>query len=100
MTILIAILVLSFACVKLQHVFKRYNPNMSSYNKKLESGEKISLGGNGPRVAFSIEDYYTPIELKDDPRYVKWMFRVFKKIENKMNVEILPFHKCKEEDFA
>ena len=35
------------------------------------------------RVAVSIEDYYGVIKLKDDPKYVKWIFRIYGKKNNK-----------------
>ena len=31
------------------------------------------------RIAVTIEDYYSPRELKTDPRYVKWIFRLYGK---------------------
>ena len=52
------------------------------------------------RIAVTIEDYYSPRELKIDPKYVKWIFRMYGKRNGVWWQELLPYHVCTEEDYA
>ena len=38
--------------------------------------------------------------MKDDPRYVKYLVRIFGKKEGKEYEKFIPFHKCTDEDWA
>ena len=59
----------------------------------------MNLQENGVRFAFGIEGFLDK-ELKDDPRYVKWIVRTFTKVGiDKKTERILPYHRCTEEDF-
>ena len=51
---------------------------MSSYYKDNahEEGFKFNLSENNFRLAVTIEDYYPPRQMKSDPQFVKWMFRI------------------------
>ena len=51
---------------------------MSSYFKENAhaSDFKLNLNEEKFRIAVTIEDYYPPIALKNDPKYVKWFFRL------------------------
>ena len=98
-TILIAFVVFAFTLVKFTHFMERHNPNMSSYSKQIEIGDSLNFGQANTRIAFAIEDYYDPIELKDDDRYVRWVVRMFGKKDDVTYHELLPFHRCTEEDF-
>ena len=40
---------------------------------------KFNLKEKNFRLAVSIEDYFAPRRLKDDPKYVKWIFRLYGK---------------------
>ena len=39
----------------------------------------MHIGESRQRIAFTVEDYFEPIELKNSPKYVKWIFRVLTK---------------------
>ena len=51
------------------------------------------------RVAFAFEGFRDKI-LKDDPKFVKWIFRVYGRENGVEYEELLPYHRCKEEDYA
>ena len=51
------------------------------------------------RIAFSFEGYLDEV-LKVDPRYVKWIFRIWGAKNNEKYERILPYHKCTPEDYA
>ena len=49
-------------------------------------------------MAFAFEGYREN-DLKNDPRYVKWIFRLYGSKDNVEFERILPHHICMEEDF-
>ena len=51
------------------------------------------------RIAFAFEGY-RDLELKDNPRYVRWIFRVYSKVKGVEKERILSHHKCTEEEYA
>lgn len=58
----------------------------------------ITLNDINYRVAFGVFGYLDG-ELKNDPRYVKWIIR-HRGTKNGVNFEkILPYHKCDYNDF-
>ena len=60
--------------------------------------EVLSLKEINFKIAFSVEGYVER-EVKDDPRYVKYLVRTFGKKDGKEFEQILPYHKCIEEDW-
>ena len=51
----------------------------------------VNLNEIGFRVAFTLENYLTN-EVVNDPRYIKWIARMYKKVDGVYSEEILPFH--------
>ena len=60
---------------------------------------QYDLVENDFKIAFAIQGFQTK-DLKDDPRYVKWIFRIYGKKDEVEYEEILPYHKCTESDYA
>ena len=50
------------------------------------------------RLAFSVEGYHLR-DLKDDPRYVKYLVRLFGVDGNREYEQVLDFHKCTDLDW-
>ena len=67
-----------YALLKYLHLITRHNPDVSYYYdwNALKEGEVINLNDINFKIAVTIEDYNSPRKRKDDPRYVKWMFRL------------------------
>ena len=59
----------------------------------------LNLNEKKFRFAISIEDYHGIKKLKNDPEYVKWLFREYGKRNGKWYQRIIPHHKCTDEDF-
>ena len=77
-TVIIALLVFLYASLKFTHLTTRYNPQMSSYFSDLEDDEVLDMAEETDfMIAFSIEDFHKPRQLKNDPKYVKWIFRMY-----------------------
>ena len=51
------------------------------------------------RIAFAFEGF-RDLELKDDPRYVRWIFRQYYKSGGEEKERLLSHHKCTDEDYA
>ena len=77
-TILICTVVLMYAGLKFSHLMDKHNPVMSSYYKEdyYANGEAVNLSERNFRMAVSVENLYGSFKLKDDERYVKWLFRL------------------------
>ena len=59
----------------------------------------FNLNDRNFRIAFTFEQYTTK-KLMNDPRYVRWIFRIAGTQDNVYNERILPYHKCTDEDYA
>ena len=69
-----------YATIKCTHLLTKHNPNISQFLKVDEMLETpINLNEYKFRIAFSIENYYGDLEQKNDPRYVKYIFRKYGK---------------------
>mmetsp|Transcript_31913 Transcript_31913/g.39629 ORF Transcript_31913/g.39629 Transcript_31913/m.39629 type:complete len:121 (-) Transcript_31913:819-1181(-) len=96
----ILFVILIYGALKLVMLVSRANPNVSTYLEQnfFDSSERMNLKERGVRFAFGIEGFLDK-ELKNDPRYVKTLFRLWGKREGQAYEKILPFHKCTAEDF-
>ena len=99
-TFIVVIITLTYGSMKLLHLVNRHNPNVSEatqldfYNFE----EVLSLKEIDFKFAFSVEGYHDR-EVKDDPRYVKYLVRTYGRKDGKEMENILPYHKCTEEDW-
>ena len=99
-TLIIFVVLLVFGGLKFEQLLARKNPNLRSYTKDLDVDETLNLSERKFRMAFSIEPYYAPFELKNDPDYVRWVFQLWGKKDGISYEKILPYHLCTEEDYA
>ena len=79
MTVAVATVVLMYSIIRFEHMISKYNPEINDYYIDITKGQEANLNEINYRIAFTIEDYYAPRQIKDDERYVKWVFRVFGK---------------------
>lgn len=99
-TFLILVTTLSYGALKFYHLLTNHNANVTSVLETdvFDFTETTNLHDIGFRVAFSVRGYNTQ-ELKDDPRYVKYLIRMFGKKDGKEFERLLPYHKCTDEDW-
>ena len=78
MTCAILIVISIYASIKLIQLFDKHNPNVSQIHEKdvHDMNDRISLNDINFRFAFSFEGYHSR-EMKNDPRYVKYLVRIF-----------------------
>ena len=98
-TSIVFIVGLAFAVQKFLTLMEKKDVLVTSHWKfgAMEGNEMVNLNEIGFRVAFTMENYLTK-EPKNDPRYVKWIVRMYKKTDGVFSEDILPFHKCTWDD--
>ena len=91
---------LSYGAVKLTHVINKHNPFISEITEKNFYGNdyKLDLNAIKFKQAFTIEGFQDR-EIKDDPRYIKLISRMYGFKDGVEFQEMIPIHKCKEEDW-
>ena len=62
------------------------------------SDDVVNLNKINFRIAFTVEGYLDQ-KRKDDPRFVKYLIRVYGKKEGKAFERLVPYHECTVEDF-
>ena len=74
-----------YSGLKFEQLISRHNPTMSSYYKMNEysNGQAINLRELNFKMAVTVENFNSPKKQKNDPRYVKWIFRMYGKREGK-----------------
>ena len=92
--------VLAYTMIKTQHLVSGANPVISStiIPEHYSPLEKFYLRDAGVRVAFSVEGFIDR-QNKNDPRYVKWLVRLFGTNQGIEYEKILPYHECTEADY-
>ena len=88
-----------YATIRFEHLISRYNPNINDYYVDIEEGRNANLNDLNFRIAFNVEDFQAPHQLKDDEKYVRWVFRLYGKKDNVAFEQNLPYHKCSTEDY-
>ena len=98
---IIFIIVFLYAVTKFIDLEAKNNPNVSFFVKEGHfDGEEINLTERGFRIAYAVEGLYPPQALKDDPAYVKWIFRVRTKTDGAPTVsKQISHHKCTDADY-
>ena len=100
-TICILIMTLAYTGTKAIELRERAHPIIVQNTRKGEIGADVTVKVNeiGFRMAFSLENYLTR-DTVDDPRYIKWLVRMYGRNNGEWYEEILPYHKCTPEDYS
>ena len=96
----IVMVMMLYGAIKLVQLLSKTNPNISSYVEQnyFDSSEVIDMKDKKIRFAFGMEGFLDK-ELKNDPRYVKNLVRMWGKKEGVAYEKLIPFHRCTEKDF-
>ena len=77
-TLILFLTVIMYGALKFSDLITKPNPYISSYFKDEELNAKpLNLNEHNFRIAFTVESYLSPYKQKIDPRYVKYIFRMF-----------------------
>ena len=92
--------VFMYGTLKFSHLITKHNPQISSYLKENEmSGVSLNINEKKYRIAFTIESYMSPKKQKSDPRFVKYLFRLYGKRNGKEYEKVLTYHNCTDADY-
>ena len=93
-------LVLLYGLLRFMHLATKHNPNISTYyfEDGMSNGNVLNLNERGFRMAVSVESFLGKKQ-KNDPKYVKYIFRLAGKKNGISYQKILPYHTCTDEDY-
>ena len=94
-TFSIVVVMLIYASIKMIQMIDHHNPQVAQFTEHtvFDYNEKLDLNEIGFRLAFSVEGYHSR-EQKNDPRYVKYLVRIFGIKDGKEYERFIPYHKC------
>ena len=100
-TLALIIVTMAYAALKMIELNTGQNPtiNDSKIDGYFETSETVNFNEINWKMAFSIENMQSRMAI-DDPRYVKWIVRLYEKKGEVLSERRLPFHKCTTEDYA
>ena len=101
LTSVLIVIFIGYATVKLTHLLDKKNPLIAErkQNNFYDSSTKVNFNEIGFKMAFSVEGYLDS-KIKDDPRYVKLLARIFYKTDGREHEKVLALHKCTNEDWS
>ena len=69
-----------YSTIKFSHLITKHNPNISTYFNEDDMSEiAVNLNENKFKFAVTIENFHGEIKQKNDPKYVKYLFRKYGK---------------------
>ena len=99
-TLILYSTIFMYGTLKFSNLFTKPSPIINSYYAENEmAGVAFNLNERNYRVAFTVESFYAPIQQKSDPRYVKYLVRMYGQRNGQSFQRVLPYHKCTEEEF-
>lgn len=99
-TFAIIVIILLYGSLKLDHMSTKHNANVTSVLEPdvFDQNDAMNLNEIGFRLAFSVRGFYDK-QLKDDPRYVKYLAKIEGIKDGESFDKRIPFHKCTDEDW-
>ena len=99
MTSCIIILTLSYTLLKFSDLYTKDNPVISEMliEDYYSPTDELSLKQINFKFAFTVESYYEK-KRKDDPRFVKQIFRLNSKNNGVRTERVIPYHECSKAD--
>ena len=83
-TLILFLTVLMYAALKFSDIITQPNPIINTHFSDDRMDDKIiDLNKKNFRAAFTVESYLDPRKQKNDPRYVKYLFRIYGKKEGR-----------------
>ena len=94
------IIFFAYGAIKFGQMMSKHNPFISEITEQnfFDYETRLDLNEINFRMAFSVEGFLDR-EIKDDHRYVKYIVRIFGKRNNVEYQEMIPFHKCTDDDW-
>ena len=101
LTALLLVVFIGYATLKLTHLIDKKNPLIAELKETnfYDFNTRVNFNDMGYKMAFTVEGYLDG-KIKDDPRYVKLLARMFYITDGETHEKILSLHKCTEEDWS
>ena len=95
LTALLAVVFIGYALIKLTHLLDKKNPLIAETKETnfYDFNTRINLNEIDFKMAFTVEGYQDK-KIKDDPRYVKFIARMYYRIDGVKSYKLLDVHKC------
>ena len=99
MSVCILLLMMLYSFVKFEHLMSRHNPNLAQIDKPgaIDEAEVLNFREKGLNFAFHVEGM-NPRETKIDPRYVKFIARLYGRKNGEKYEKVLSPHLCTSND--
>ena len=96
-TTFIILIALIFATMKMVQFFTGHNPEISVFTSLgyVQADDKVNLNDINFRMALVVEGF-ADRKRKADPRYVKYIARIWNEEDGKMFYRHIPMHECSE----
>ena len=100
LTMLLVSIVVLYASIKSVQLQSRSNPIISAFEQSSDwtAENPINFNERNMKVAFAFEGFRDK-KMKADPRYVRWIIRIFGKKDGDSYEKIYPHHECTEQDY-
>jgi hypothetical protein len=101
MTCLLFILLIAYAEKKVVNFLLRTNPNINAIvvPDNFTPSDVVDYDEVGFKLAFSVEQFNSPYEARDDPSYVSWHIRLKSSVNGVTTSSPLTYHKCTDADY-
>ena len=96
-SIIIAILIASFALIKLEHLASRSNPSPTKNLEVTKAEATYDTSSEDFMMAFTLDHWQKGP--RNDPRYTQWVMEVSTSFSYNGGVAFYPMHKCTDEEF-
>ena len=96
-SIIIFMICFAFSLLKLENLVDRSNPSLTELTETVDADTTFSLGSDEFTVAFALSKFNGEV-LQYDPRYVRWIVRIWESKDNKRTERFYPLHLCNDED--
>jgi len=101
LSLIIMYIAFLFATLKMDHLLSKYNPSVNDY-VEMEALDEDDIWYGSEHddffMAFSIVDYVSG-EVKNDPRFVKWMAQHVHTTDGEWSFREIPIRVCTDEDY-
>ena len=101
MTCMLLILLMAYSEKKIVNFLLRSSPNINVIDvpDNFDANYAFDFDGVGLKLAFSVEQFNSPFQARDDPSYVSWNVRLKSSLNGVVTIRNLTNHKCTDADY-
>ena len=98
---MLLILLMAYSEKKIVNFLLRSSPNINVIDvpDNFDANYAFDFDEVGFKLAFSVEQFNSPFQARDDPSYVSWNVRLKSSIKGVTTSRPLAYHKCTDADY-